>query len=137
MTKYIDTHAFTVRPSDCDALGHMNVARYLDGCSDAGFTLQSAWTITQEDVRNGRQIAFVVLNADSNFLRELRIGDHIQVRSELIKVGTKSCQVCHHFFLGDTEVFNSIFTLVLMSLKTRSAMAIPDDLRDAILVAHA
>ena len=137
MTKYIDTHAFTVRPSDCDALGHMNVARYLDGCSDAGFTLQSAWSITQEDVRNGRQIAFVVLNANSNFLRELRIGDHIQVRSELIKVGTKSCQVCHHFFLGETEVFNSTFTLVLMSLKTRSAMAIPDDLRAAILAAHA
>ena len=115
----------------------MNVARYLDGCSDAGFTLQSAWTITQEDVRNGRQIAFVVLNANSNFLRELRIGDHIHVRSELIKVGTKSCQVCHHFFLGDTEVFNSTFTLVLMSLNTRSAMAIPDDLRTAILDAHA
>ncbi len=137
MTNYINTHAFTVRPSDCDPLGHMNVARYLDGCSDAGFTLQSRWTLTPEDIRDGRQLAFVVVNANSNFMRELRIGDHVQIRSELIKVGTKSCQVCHHFFLGDAEVFNSTFTLVLMNLKTRTAEAIPDDLNAAILAAHA
>ncbi|WGI21092.1 thioesterase family protein [Amylibacter sp. IMCC11727] len=137
MTKYIDTHAFTVRPSDCDALGHMNVARYLDGCSDAGFSLQSVWSLTPEDIRDGRQLAFVVAHADSNFLRELRIGDHIQVRSELIKAGTKSCKVCHHFFLDDTEVFNSTFTLVLMNLKTRKAEAMPDDLRVSLLAAHA
>jgi acyl-CoA thioester hydrolase len=137
MTKYIDTHAFTVRPSDCDPLGHMNVARYLDGCSDAGFTLQSAWSLTPEDIRDGRQLAFVVANANSNFLRELRIGDHVQVRSELIKAGNKSCQVCHHFFHGKTEVFNSTFTLVLMNLKTRKAEAMPDDLRTALLAAHA
>lgn len=115
----------------------MNVARYLDGCSDAGFTLQSAWSLTPEDIRDGRQLAFVVVNANSNFIQELRIGEHAQIRSELIKIGTKSCKVCHHFFLGETEVFNSTFTLVLMNLKTRQAEAIPDDLRAALLAAHA
>ena len=85
----------------------------------------------------GPAIAFVVVNANSNFIRELRIGEHVQIRSELLKIGTKSCQVCHHFFLGETEVFNSTFTLVLMNLKTRAAEAIPDDLHKALLAAHA
>lgn len=137
MTKFITTHTFTVRPSDCDALGHMNVARYLDGCSDAGFTLQSAWSLTPEDIRDGRKLAFVVANANSNFLSELNVQDHVEVRSELIKIGGKSCSVCHHFFRNETEVFNSTFTLVLMNLQTRSAEPIPDDLRAAIQAAHA
>lgn len=137
MTKYIQTHAFTVRPSDCDALGHMNVARYLDGCSDAGFTLQSEWSLTPEDIRDGRKLAFVVANANSNFLGELTVRDHVEVRSELIKIGSKSCTVCHHFFREEVEVFNSTFILVLMNLQTRAAEAISDDLRAAIQAAHA
>lgn len=137
MTKFIPTHVFTVRPSDCDALGHMNVARYLDGCSDAGFTLQSAWSLTPEDIRDGRQIAFVVANANSNFLGELNVREHVEVGSELIKISSKSCTVCHHFFRDDIEVFNSTFTLVLMNLKTRKAEAISDDLRAAIQAVHA
>ena len=137
MTKYIPTHSFTVRPSDCDALGHMNVARYLDGCSDAGFTLQSAWSLTPEDIRNGRKLAFVVVNANYNFLTELNVREYVEVRSELIKIGSKSCTVCHHFFRDETEVFNSTFTLVLMNLQTRTGEAISDDLRAAIKTAHA
>lgn len=137
MTDYITTHSFTVRPSDCDALGHMNVARYLDGCSDAGFTLQSAWSLTPEDIRNGRKLAFVVANANSNFLGELNVREHAEVRSELLKIGTKSCTVCHHFFRNEVEVFNSTFTLVLMNLQTRAAEPISDTLREAIQAAHA
>ena len=83
MPKAIDTHAFTVRPSDCDFLGHMNVARYLDACSDAGFTIQAAWSLTQDDVLAGRRMAFVVLNANSTFHRELRVRDQVQVKSTL------------------------------------------------------
>nr|WP_325250983.1 thioesterase family protein [Amylibacter sp.] len=132
----IDTHSFTVRPSDCDFLGHMNVARYLDGCSDAGFSIQALWGLTPDDVLKGRQIAFVVLNANSTFQRELRTGDFVQIKSELIKLGTKSASVTHHFFRGDTKVFESAFTLVLMDLKTRKAIEIPDDLRATIQAAH-
>jgi acyl-CoA thioester hydrolase len=133
----INTHAFTVRPSDCDFLGHMNVARYLDGCSDAGFSIQGLWGLSTDDVLKGRQIAFVVLNANSTFHRELRTGDTVQVRSELHKLGTKSVTIIHHFFRSDTKVFDSTFTLVLIDLKTRNAIVIPDDLRDAIQTAHA
>ena len=136
MTKCIPTHDFTVRPSDCDPLGHMNVARYLDGCSDAGFTLQSAWSLTPDDIHNGRKLAFVVANANSNFLGELTAREHVNVRSELVTIGRKSCTVCHHFFRNEIEVFNSTFTLVLMNLQTRAAELIPNDLRAAIQAAH-
>ncbi|WP_069300787.1 acyl-CoA thioesterase [Neptunicoccus sediminis] len=137
MKTLLNTHSFTVRPSDCDPLGHMNVARYLDGCSDAGFNIQAAWSLTPQDIRDGRQLAFVVVNANSNFIRELHIGDTVNIQSELIRIGGKSCQVCHHFMKGDTEVFNSTFTLVLMNLQTRTAEPIPDDLRKAMQEAHA
>ena len=137
MTKHIPTHDFTVRPSDCDPLGHMNVARYLDGCSDAGFTLQSAWSLTPEDIFEGRKLAFVVANANSNFIGELTVRQFVEVHSELIQIGRKSCTVCHHFFHNEVEVFNSTLTLVLMNLRTRVAELIPNDLRAAIQLAHA
>lgn len=137
MPNPLDTHSFTVRPSDCDFLGHMNIARYLDACSDAGFSIQAAWGLTQEDVLQGRRIAFVVVHADSRFLRELRVRDEVRVRSELLETGSKSARVVHRFRRGETEVFNATFTLILMDLQARCAVEIPDDLRVAIQTAHA
>ncbi|MEM6617699.1 MAG: thioesterase family protein [Pseudomonadota bacterium] len=134
--RVIATHSFEVRPSDCDPLGHMNVARYFDGCSDAGFYLQGLWTLTPEDITAGRRIAFVVLSAESRFLRELRVGDRIDVRSHLAHMGTKSLRVMHRFFHEDAHVFETQFTLVLMDLTARAAMVIPPDLRQAIEAAH-
>ena len=137
----INTHNFTVRPSDCDALGHMNVARYIDGSSDAGFSVQAAWGLTPEDVQTGRKLAFVVVNLNANFFRELRVRDQVAVRSELLKLGTKSATVIHRFFRqsdgAEEEVFNGTFTLILMDLANRKSTEIPDDLRRDILAAHA
>lgn len=137
MPATIDTHAFTVRPSDCDFLGHMNIARYFDACSDAGFTIQAHWGLTREDVLRGRQIAFVVVSSEAAFERELVIGDHVQVRSTLMRIGGKSVDVEHAFFRGEERVFRCRFALVLMDLCARRAIAIPPDLRAAIEAAHA
>lgn len=137
MPNPIDTHRFIVRPSDCDFLGHMNIARYYDACSDAGFSIQSHWSLTREDVLRGRQIAFVVAAADGRFLRELTVGDDVQLRSALTRLGGKSATVVHSFWRGEEQVFEGTFTLVLMDLGTRRAITIPDDLRAAIKAAHA
>ena len=136
MDKILDTHNFIVRPSDCDFLGHMNIARYLDACSDSGFTIQAAWGLTTDDVLKGRQMAFVVLNANSTFHRELKTRDHVYVRSELMKIGTKSTPVTHRFYCNEILCFESVFTLVLMDLKTRKATVISDELRGTITAAH-
>jgi acyl-CoA thioester hydrolase len=37
----IETFRRAVDPSDCDFLGHMNVSRYFQACSDAMFSLQA------------------------------------------------------------------------------------------------
>ncbi|MEM7438867.1 MAG: thioesterase family protein [Pseudomonadota bacterium] len=137
MTNAIDSHAFTVRQSDCDFYGHMNIARYIDGCSDGGFMIQDAWGLTRDDVLTGRRLAFAVVGANSSYYRELRVGDHVQVRSTLDKIGGKSAQVTHRFYKGEDMVFESVFSLVLMNLDTRKAMAVPDDLRADMLAAHA
>ncbi|MBC6441901.1 MAG: acyl-CoA thioesterase [Rhodobacteraceae bacterium] len=135
--KTIDSHAFTVRPSDCDFLGHMNIARYIDGCSDGGFTLQCQWGLTREDMLTGRKLAFVVADAHSTCHKELRVGDYVQIRSSLDTIGGKSAQVTHRFYRGDTLVFESVFILVLMDLITRSSTTIPDDIRASMAAAHA
>lgn len=137
MPNPIDSHAFTVRQSDCDFYGHMNIARYIDGCSDGGFMIQDAWGLTREDVLTGRKLAFAVVGANSSYFRELRVGDQVQVRSSLDKIGGKSAQVTHSFYKGDTKVFESVFSLVLMSMESRTAVPVPDDLRADMLAAHA
>jgi hypothetical protein len=72
----IETFRRAVDPSDCDFLGHMNVSRYFQACSDAMFSLQAGLGMTRTDMaQTGRRLSFAVVHAESDFLREVMAGD--------------------------------------------------------------
>ncbi len=121
-----------VDPSDCDFLGHMNVSRYFAACSDGVFAIQSEMGLTANDMRDGRQLSFAVVNAQSDFRSELSAGDGIRLETSVIEIGYKSMTFRHRLIRSDGEIlaFETVFKCVLLSLETRRAVEIPDDVRE-------
>ena len=121
-----------VDPSDCDFLGHMNVSRYFAACSDGVFAIQSEMGLTANDMRDGSRLSFAVVNAQSDFLAELSAGDGIRLETSVMEIGSKSMTFRHRLIRseGDTLAFETVFKCVLLSLETRRAAEIPDDVRE-------
>ena len=120
-----------VDPSDCDVLGHMNVSRYFAACSDGVGATQSALGLTAEDMRSGRRISFAVVNAESDFLMELRAGDCIWLETSIETIGTKSLTFRHKLFVAPDGklAFSTRFKCVMLDLQTRRATDVPDEIR--------
>ncbi len=121
-----------VDPSDCDFLGHMNVSRYFAACSDGIFAIQSEMGLTANDMRSGRQLSFAVVNAQSDFRAELSAGDAIKLETSVIEIGSKSMTFRHQLIRseGDVVAFETVFKCVMLSLETRRAAIIPEEIRD-------
>ncbi|WP_343067887.1 thioesterase family protein [Sulfitobacter aestuariivivens] len=121
-----------VDPSDCDFLGHMNVSRYFAACSDGVFAIQSEMGLTANDMRDGRRLSFAVVNAQSDFRAELSAGDAIRLETSVMEIGSKSMTFRHRLIrsAGGTVAFETVFKCVLLSLETRRAAEIPDDVRE-------
>ncbi|WP_170424950.1 acyl-CoA thioesterase [Ruegeria arenilitoris] len=121
-----------VDPSDCDFLGHMNVSRYFAACSDGVFAIQSEMGLTANDMRSGRRLSFAVVNAQSDFRAEMSAGDAIRLETSIIEIGSKSMTFRHRLIRaeGDAVAFETLFKCVMLSLETRRAVEIPQDVRE-------
>lgn len=124
-----------VDPSDCDFLGHMNVSRYFAACSDGVFAIQSEMGLTSEDMRTGRRLSFAVVNARSDFRAELSAGDAIRMETAVAAIGFKSMTFRHRLFRanGNKLAFETEFKCVMLSLETRQAAEIPEEVRQKAL----
>jgi acyl-CoA thioester hydrolase len=120
-----------VDPSHCDFLGHMNVSRYFLACSDGVFAIQSEMGFTATDMRNGRRVSFAVVHAESDFKAELIAGDAVYLETEIMEIGTKSMTFRHRLIRAEDRAvtFETLFKCVLLSLKDRRAVAVPDEVR--------
>jgi acyl-CoA thioester hydrolase len=127
----IKTYRRAVDPADCDFLGHMNVSRYLQACSDGMFALQSDLGLTRSDMATGRRLSFACVHLESDFRAELMAGDVIFLRSQVREVGTKSATFFHRLYRAEDNalVFETLFKAVCLDLAARRAAVIPDDIR--------
>ena len=129
-----------VDPSDCDFLGHMNVSRYFAACSDGVLAIQSEMGLTANDMRRGRKLSFAVVNAQSDFRAELAAGDAIRLETSVVTIGSKSMTFRHRLIRadGNATAFETVFKCVMLSLETRRAAEIPENVREkaAIWLEH-
>lgn len=122
-----------VGTSDCDALGHLNVARYFAFCNQAGFAMQTAIGWPPGGANKGRRYSFAVVHADSQFLSEVHEGQVVLVWPGIREFGTKSATFDNRIDLEDgTPVFRSLWKSALLDLDTRRSVVVPDDLRAAL-----
>lgn len=122
-----------VAPRDCDILGHMNVAAYIDAVSDAMFAVQTAAGLGRAALTATRR-SFVAAHIAADYRAEMLAGEVFTITSHVLHVGTKSARFGHRMTrLSDgATVFQAENVSVLFDLDARRAVAIPDDLRRAL-----
>lgn len=101
MTDFLDTFRGTVNTWECDEVGHMNVQFYVARASDASFYLRHALGLSHSSVlREGR--AMVALEEHVRFLRELRAGDIMNMRSRVVEIRDKTLVSFHELLNSAT-----------------------------------
>lgn len=119
--------------SDCDALGHMNVARYFALCNQNGFAMQEAMGWAPGKVVDGQKLSFAVVHAESDFRSEVLEGEALIVETDISDVGEKWAVFRNRISREDgSEVFVSLWKSVLLNLETRKSTAIPPKFRAAL-----
>jgi acyl-CoA thioester hydrolase len=132
MPLFTETYRGTVSVADCDDLGHMNVQHYFTAVSDGMFAMMARLGLTPEEIQR-RQMSFAVVHAETDFHRELRAGDVMVLESTVLKLGDKSATFQHRLrnLSADTVAMTTDFKCVLLDLRKREAISIPDDIRAA------
>ena len=98
MSDFIDSYRGSVNTWECDDVGHMNVQFYVARASDAAFYLRHALGLSPSQIHEeGR--AMVALEEHFRFLRELRAGDMMNMRSRVIDLREKTL-VSYHELLN-------------------------------------
>ena len=122
-----------VAPRDCDILGHMNVAAYVDAVSDAMFTLQGLAGLDRATVATTHR-SFVAARLECDYRAEMLAGDVLSMDSYVLHVGTKSARFGHKMTrLSDgATVFEAENVSVYFDLSARRALPMPEDLRAAL-----
>ncbi|MBY6202123.1 thioesterase family protein [Maritalea mobilis] len=129
----IETLRRPVQPAECDILGHMNVARYVDAVSDAMFSMMTRFGLSRAAMAE-RRLGLVAAHLEADYRAELLSGDVIVMQSRVEHVGTKSARFAHRLYRADTGalVFEASHVSVFFDLEARRATAFPDDIRAAL-----
>jgi len=132
MPLFIETYRGIVGPTDCDDLGHMNVQHYFAVVSNGMFAMMSHLGLSPEEIQR-RQMSFAVVHAETDFHRELRSGDVMLLESTELKLGDKSATFQHRLrnLSTNSVAMTTDFKCVLLNLRRREAIPIPDDIRAA------
>ena len=134
MANFFETYRATVRPDQCDELGHLNIQHYYGALWEGAIVLIARMGLPPEEIAQ-RRIAFAAARVETDFKRELAAGDEMVLESALERVGSKSITVLHRLRHGASgeEAMVTVVTAVMMDLEARTSVVIPDDLRAGAL----
>lgn len=122
-----------VGTTDCDALGHMNVAQYFALCNVNGFAMQRAMGWPPGEAVDGLRLSFAVVRAECDFVAEVLAGEAVIVQASIAEIGTKSAVFRNSITREDgSPVFASLWKSACLNLDTRKSFVIPDALREAL-----
>jgi acyl-CoA thioester hydrolase len=125
------TYRGAVYPSQCDHMGHMNVAWYVAKFDEATWQLFAAIGLTRARLRDdGRGMAGVEQHIE--YERELFAGDVVTVTSAILEVREKVLRFTHEMKNDATGEIAARTTLVAVHLDAaqRKATALPEDVRE-------
>ena len=133
MENWFDLYRGIVMPAHCDIYGHMNVRQYAAFFDDAGWHFPRMAGLSLEEIR-GRGLGTVVATLTIDFHREIGAGQLVLIRGAVTRVGTKS--FAHEMRLYEADSMQHCATQktveVCFDTKARSAVPLPDDVRDKL-----
>lgn len=113
---------------DTDALGIIYHANYLKFCDRARteYLLENG---ASTDI--GNEYGFIVKDLQANYLAPARLGDVLDVKSEIIRIKPASLEILQEIYREKQGVFRMKITLVFM--QNNKISKIPRDLRECFI----
>jgi acyl-CoA thioester hydrolase len=130
-TQPLVTYRGSVYPSQCDQMGHLNVAFYVAKFDEATWQLLNAIRLTPSRMRTER-IGMAGVEQHIEYKRELYAGDVVTVTSRLLEIRDKAIRFEHEMRNDETGELAARMVVVAVHLDTatRRARAFPADVRE-------
>ncbi|CAM5203473.1 Acyl-CoA thioester hydrolase OS=Ureibacillus acetophenoni OX=614649 GN=SAMN05877842_11930 PE=4 SV=1 [Ureibacillus acetophenoni] len=118
---------YTVTENEIDELGHMNYLHYIMQFTNSRMEWLKEVGLSFHELVE-RKLGPVLLKVETEYSKEVRLGDTVEIRTRLTKVGTKSFTV-EQTMLHDGQISaSSTSILVIMDLQARKAIPVPDEI---------
>jgi len=103
MANSFETHRGVVYPWQLDHMDHMNVQYYVAKFDEATWNLCARLGLTLDYFRANRR-GMAAVQQNITYRREMRSGDLVVVRSELIEIGGRKLRHRHRMYKGGSEL---------------------------------
>ncbi|KIC74233.1 1,4-dihydroxy-2-naphthoyl-CoA hydrolase [Neochlamydia sp. TUME1] len=121
-----------VRMHDTDMAGILYFAKQFRFVHDALEDLMDQEGITLDHLFHHSSFAFVVVHAEADYLKPVKVGDALEVHVEVIHLGTTSFSFAYkifrkvdHLLIGKAKTVH-----VCLDTQTRSKITLPDELKN-------
>ena len=131
MPQSLVTYRGAVYPSQCDHMGHMNVASYVAKFDEATWQLFTAIGLTPSRLR-GENLGMAGVEQHIDYKRELFAGDVVEVSSTVLEIRDKAIRFAHEMKNVETGELAARTVLVAVHLDktTRRARPFPPDVKE-------
>jgi acyl-CoA thioester hydrolase len=134
MSEPLLTYRGSVYPSQCDQMGHLNVAFYVAKFDEATWQLLNAIGLAPTRMRT-EKIGMAGVEQHIEYKRELYAGDVVTVTSRVLEIRDKSIRFQHEMRNDETGELAAQMVIVAVHLDTatRRARAFPADVRERVV----
>jgi len=124
MNEHSITYRGTVYPWHCDQVGHMNVMWYVGKFDEATWNLFLRAGITPGYLR-ANQRGMAAVDQHIAYKRELRAGDVVAIRSEILDIEGRKMRFRHIMTNEETGETAAVTTLLGVHMDTQARKACP------------
>ena len=130
MAEPLLTYRGAVYPWHCDHMDHMNVMWYVGKYDEATWQFFSAMGLTASFLRQARR-GMAAVDQRISYKRELRAGDVVTIRSEVLEVKDKIIRFAHEMRHDETNevAATTILTAVHLDTTARKSCPLPEEIR--------
>jgi len=125
-----------VRGYHLDVYGHVNNTRYLEFLEEARWTIKEKYFDFPDKHAEG--FGFVVVNTNINYRNYAQLGDTLEIRTHVLKIGTKSATFRHEIYFAGTEklIVDADVTFVIINRSTGKAMPVEGEWRTRLEIIY-
>ena len=129
MTSARITHRGCVYPSDCDHMGHLTVASYVNKFDQATWNFFADIGLTR-DYLDRNNIGLAAVQQNTSYQRELMPGDVLTVRTALIELAGKKIRFRHEMTNGVTGDVAAVMEVLAVCIdsNTRKSRPFPNEI---------
>ena len=134
MTKF--KHENAVRMYDTDAAGILYFASQFRFVHDSFEALMEHEGVSIQDMFKKSDVIFVIVNANSDYIQPLTLGDKLTIYCHVKRIGATSVTFFYELFKDEELVGKAETTHVCLNKISRTKQVIPDSFRDKLEKYH-